>query len=131
MSRAAIIALTAAEADAVNWAFGAMSDYWNAACEPGSTPDPDAEGVTENDLAVPVGAQMPFLSWGAKAGSGAALTLSTWEEVNDDLLYRIGQQLPDMADDAKSIGGDFTPQAAGRTVGMCNRLAAKLREAGA
>lgn len=115
--------LTKAEADAVEWAFGAMDDYWGAPCEAGAVPAADSESMYHNEYAeVPAGATMPYLD-------GRVLHLSTWHEINDDLLQRIRDQLPDMADDAASVGGFVTPQAAGKTIALCARLAAKIEEA--
>lgn len=117
----ATIFLTDAEREHVEWAFGAMHDYWGAECKPGETPDASAEGVTENDLTVPDYARMPFLN-------GGALTLSTWDEVNDDLRYRVEEMLPDMADNA--IGNaDMSRQRAQGVARSCASFAAKLRGA--
>jgi hypothetical protein len=116
------IHLTPAKRDHVEWAFGAMFDYWGAACEPGAAPDPAAEGVTENELEVPEGATMPYLD-------GDTLVLSTWAEINDDLAQRIGQQLPDMADNAACVGGGLSPQRAASVVRSAHDLAASIREA--
>lgn len=115
------INLTPTEREHVEWAFGAMADYWGAPCEAGETPDADAEGITENEYVIPEGATMPFLS-------DNKLTLSTWHEVNDDLLYRIAEMLPDMADNA--IGNvDMSRQRATAIALSCERLGDKLRDA--
>lgn len=117
----ATITLTPTEREHVEWAFGAMHDYWGATCEPRETPDASAEGVTENEFTVPEGATMPFLT-------GHVLTLSTWDEVNDDLRYRVEEQLPDMIDSVK--GEDqMSPQRASAHTAACASFGRKIREA--
>jgi hypothetical protein len=94
------ITLTKIEASHAAWAFGAMSDYWGAPCAPDQTPDAQAEGVVENDLVVPPGATMPWLD-------GTTLVLSSWDEVNNDLVFRVGEQLFDMLHPDDLVWDDF------------------------
>lgn len=119
------VRLTAAEREDVDWAFGAMMDYWGAECAADTVPGSyieGPEGIVENELVMPDDARMPYLD-------GDVLVLSTWDEINTDLLERIEDQLPDMAEDAASIGGDVTPQRAGQIAARCALLAEKIRDA--
>lgn len=91
------IALTKELRDDVEWAFSAMEDYWGARCAPGGAPDPESEACQHNELTVPDGATMPYID------AGGALVLSSWEEPNTDLAYRLGTQLVMMLDDNLDI----------------------------
>lgn len=111
------IKITPTQADAVKWAMSALEEYW---C------DHDAEGVTENDF--PNG--IPD-SWTFPTIDGDILTLSDWDEINDDLAYRIGTQLVEMAED-NTVQGDvggttfFTPQKANALIRSYISLAEKI-----
>lgn len=122
IATAATIRITPAERDDLEWAFDALASYWGADCVEGQAPSPEAEGVTENELIIPGDALMPFID-------DDRLVLSTWDEINDDLAYRIGEQRPGMADNAASIGGDMSPQRAGQIAARCHALAERIREA--
>lgn len=98
---AAPIRLTAGERSAVEWAFGAMEDYWGAPCKvEGRCTDPACEGVYENELeeqhsAVGGSPTMPWLD-------GDMLHLSSWDEINHDLWDRLETQLATMTDHGAS-----------------------------
>jgi hypothetical protein len=73
------IRLTAGEIDAIEWALDPMADYW---CS--------AEGAYERDGQEYATDHLPTLF-------GDELVLSAVDEINSDLLYRVCEQLPDMA----------------------------------
>lgn len=73
------VKLTAKQAKHVEWALGAMDDYWTT----------ESEAYARDGKVYPVSA-LPRLE-------GATLTLSEVDEINDDLLYRLEEQLPAMA----------------------------------
>lgn len=124
MSAAKTVTLTPAEREDVDWAFGAMMDYWGADCKADTVPGSyieEPEGIVDNELTIPDGALMPFLD-------GNVLTLSTWDEINDDLISRIEDLLPDMAEDAAGEP-DMSEQRAGQIAARCARLGEKIRQA--
>lgn len=94
--------LTKAQMDAVAWALDPMSDYW---CS--------EEGAHERDGEVYPESALPCIKH-------EDLFLSTVPEINEDLLYRLEEQLPDMASQ-----GDAPRN--GATAGL--RAAAKIRQA--
>lgn len=92
------IVLTNHQRESVEWAFGAMDEYWGT-CNGGPV-DLDAEGVqsSEGDFSQ---ACTPRLFC-------ENLWLSNHEEINDDLCYRLGTQLPAMMEEL--IGEDQMSQ---------------------
>jgi len=80
------IPLNANQIEAVEWALGTMEEFW----------DPDkgaeAEGVEANDLEPPD-------SWTLPRVENGRLILSDWNEVNEDMAYRIRENLVDMAEE--------------------------------
>lgn len=85
------VKLTLAQKDAVEWALGAMEDYWCSECE----------AEARNGEVIPT-ESLPFLS--PHKQTSFLLTLSDVDEVNEDLLYRLGEQFPDMARQARGKG---------------------------
>lgn len=71
--------LTKKQLELVEWALGPMADFW---CTEEGAYERDGEVYQESDL--------PRIQFGQ-------LFLSTVEEINEDLLYRLEEQLPDMA----------------------------------
>lgn len=94
------IKLTKYEAEQVEWALGAMGEYW-------TTPD----GAYERDGALYDESDLPYLTTldGARflndpRHCGAQkyyLILSNVEEINDDLEYRISEQLAEISHDCE------------------------------
>ena len=76
------VKLTAGEAEVIRWALSPMRDFW---CT--------ESGASERDGAVYPEDQLPVMS-------DDELVLSPVEEVNEDLQYRVTEQLADMASDA-------------------------------
>lgn len=111
----AVILLTPVQLEAVQWAFGAMADFWGAG--PGESPDPDAEVIRESeDLSeMPEGAVMPHLE-------GNTLHLSAWNEINDDLAFRVGEMQLSILSDMNS-DGEITDRQAARRGSILTALA--------
>jgi hypothetical protein len=97
------IRLTPAERDAAEWAIDPMSCYWADQVE-------DGEVATMPDLPELVGDD---------------LKLPEHEEVWADFLYRLEEQLPDMAHDQR---GFESPQRLNADVRVAKSLARKIRE---
>jgi hypothetical protein len=85
------VKLTLAQAEQVQWALDAMADFW---CSETGAHERGGEVHSESDL--------PLLGpcQGARGPQKTAriLALSTADEINSDLLYRLEVQLQDMAD---------------------------------
>lgn len=114
-SAARTIEITSLQAEHVSWALDPMMDYWGA-----DNGKPTRAGEIFSDagdpsLVIPEGATMPTLN-------GLLLTLSTWSEINDDLHYRVGTQLPAMMDD----NHDWSPQKLLTQKRSCEVLADKI-----
>ncbi len=90
------IKLTDWQKESVEWAFGAMDDYWGGGCKAGESPGPDGEVIIDGDYTIPPDAHMPYLD-------GNTLFLSNWNEINDDLCYRVSEQLVDMVLDQSGM----------------------------
>lgn len=80
------ITLTKAQWDWVEWALGAMPDFW---CT--SEGAEERLGENETDLKVYSEDDLPKLE-------GRVLTLSSVHEINTDLLYRLEVQAVDLAE---------------------------------
>ena len=117
MSRLSV-SLTPFQAEVASWALGAMEDYWGA--PPGEPVDPKSDGVVENEFTLPADEpRVPYIV-------GTRLILSSWNEVNDDLAYRVGEQHLDMLDDQLD-GAEITDgQCRGRKT-SCRKLAAAIK----
>lgn len=74
-----MLKLTKKQAEIVSWAIEPMHDYW---CTEAGADERDGPMYDVSDL--------PVLC-------RRTLTLSTVRDINEDLVYRIGVQLPDMA----------------------------------
>ena len=72
------VQLTKAQAEAVAWALDPMGDYW---CSENEAWGRDGPVYDDADL--------PKLK-------GTVLVLSPVDEINEDILYRLEEQLPDM-----------------------------------
>lgn len=109
------IKLTALQAEHVDWALDPMQEYWGGW---GGFPTRDGEIFSDAgnpELAIPEGATMPVLN-------GCVLTLSNWSEINEDLLYRVGEMLPDMISD----NTEFSQQTINGQRKSCFDLVAKI-----
>lgn len=80
------VKLTLAQAEVVAWAIAPMSDHWTT--EDGANAR-NGEVIPESDL--------PRLEPDGTRKTSVILVLSPRDDVNDDLLYRLEEQLPDMA----------------------------------
>jgi hypothetical protein len=83
------IVLTITQEEAVDWAFSAMEDYWQADCLQGAQASKESEGSVQSALDFSRPAHMPFRI-------GNLLHLSNRSEINEDLHYRIAVQLCDI-----------------------------------
>ena len=86
------VKLTKRQASVVEWALDPMDDYW---CSESGAWGRDGPIHPESDL--------PKLQ-------GLILTLSNVDDINDDLLYRLEDQLPDMEEQA---AGQWTDEVEG------------------
>ena len=99
------IKITKFQADAVEWALGAMDEYWD-----GSEHDGDAAGPDD----------LPRLD-------GTTLLLSHRDDIAEDLAYRVGDQLVDMT--RAEAGADISEAQAGGQIRSLEALAEKIRRA--
>jgi hypothetical protein len=101
------IKITKFQADAVEWALGAMDDYW--------------DGSGHGRLLGPAGPdELPRLD-------GTTLLLSHRDDIADDLAYRVGDQLVDMT--RAEAGADISEAQAGGQIRSLEALAEKIRRA--
>lgn len=110
-----MIKLTPLQAEHIEWALDPMQEYWG-----GWDGKPTREGemfseAGDPDLEIPDGAIMPILD-------GDMLAISNWDQINDDLLYRIGEMLPGMIED----NTEFSPQQISGQKRSCEMLAEKI-----
>jgi hypothetical protein len=91
------VKLTLQQAEQVEWALGAMDDYWTSESEAIGRDGPVYPESALPHLAPLVGPRGP-------AKTAKLLILSDVEEINDDLLYRLEEQLPDME---RQAGGQW------------------------
>lgn len=80
------VKLTLAQAEAVAWAIAPMSDHWTT-----------EDGADARDGDVIPGSDLPRIVPDGTRKTSKILILSPRDEVNEDLLYRLEEQLPDMA----------------------------------
>jgi hypothetical protein len=107
------IGLTKAQADQVEWALGPMSDHW---CT--------ASGAHARDGSIHDDADLPNLETTKWKNPAAVLILSSFDEINEDLLYRLEVQLQHMADD------DDTAASRGHAIAGANAAERIRRQSG-
>lgn len=89
------VKLTLQQAEQVEWALGPMGDRW---CSEGGAEERDGEVYGDESL--------PVLGPDGTRQTTRILLLSEVEEINEDLLYRLEEQLPDMERQAGHSGFD-------------------------
>jgi hypothetical protein len=107
------VKLTLQQADQVDWALGALVDHWTS------------DEIDEPETLLTV-KDMPRLLPDGDRKATKILILSPHDHVNRDLLYRLEEQLPAMAD--QSSGFDGTRAIAG-TVKAARNAARRIRHA--
>ena len=106
------VKLTLAQVEQVEWALSPMPDYW---CTEHGAHERDGEVLP--DTAIPTIAPHKQTS--------RLLVLSAYREVNEDLLYRLEDQLPDMARQASGFDGNRGGIKAARNAALRIRQAMK------
>lgn len=109
------ITLTSSECELWNWAQSAAEDFW-------SDDEGRDDGLHFNTCPVSV----------AKDGKAV---IDNHKDVLEDMLYRLGKQLPDMADGVGAIDysgrADLERMSALRDIATANRICKKLSAASA
>lgn len=109
-----LVILTKQQAEQVEWAIGPMHDHW---CTEDGAYARDGE-VLADDLMPTL---EPEIGRNGPKANRVRLLLSPNAEVNADLLYRVGEQLPQMAEQ------DDDPEANRATVKAARNAAARIR----
>lgn len=107
--------LTLQQAEQVEWALDPMADHW---CSEAGADARDGEVLPESSL--PVLGPCPGSRGPQKTSK--ALTLSDVPEVNDDLLYRLEEQLPDMQRQAEGKGFDSSDRSVNAALNAARRI---------
>lgn len=106
------VKLTLQQAEQVEWALGAMDDYWTTEDEAEARGGPVYPASALPRLEAHQGSRGP-------TKTARTLILSPIDDINDDLLYRLEEQLPSME---RQAAGQWE---GGRGAGTAARAAAQ------